>query len=491
MKNLHRYQNVAITLLREKWRKFDIRGHWHNFLGTDTFTKSSRPVIRWIKGDGLDDEVTSIALAQATRIYGQHVDYCLLTQGISPDRARKVLSYSDSPVEWRVVSKADNPALSHFLQEANCDEENFGYWWKWFPERIRPNAPEWILEGDMVITDRPPWFEAWAEGSDVARMSTTNEVPGVDHIFGEYEHLVNPNSTFYSGIVSLPPGDRYQDEITKILNHQPLKIPHNGKRDMSEQGVVVAALQNLNPTPIPLNEFPFARAFQESLDFGGQEPAKHVWGYHFGNAFVMHNPHIEKLQGEGTIDKLGVRDIIESARWLNGGHGQWGFKGWGMIENAARAIVNELGDIHERKVVEFGTSRGYLSFILAQAGAHVITVDREDRGARQNLAGLKVEIYIMSVLKFLRTNKSIFEIVCVDLHGNSRRQWRKLWRKLSSRIQVGGQVVISNAELRLVPGWAHEDGVPWLHQKLSRDPNWMCTLISDVVPGILIVKRLK
>jgi hypothetical protein len=97
----------------------------------------------------------------------------------------------------------------------------------------------------------------------------------------------------------------------------------------------------------------------------------------------------------------------------------------------------------------------------------------------------------MSALKFLRTNKSTFEIVCVDVHGNSRRQWRRLWRKLSNRIEVGGQVVISNAELRLVEGWAHEDGVPWLHQKLSNDPDWMCTLIPDPAPGMLIVKRLK
>jgi predicted O-methyltransferase YrrM len=322
-------------------------------------------------------------------------------------------------------------------------------------------------------------------------MSSTNEVPGVDHIFGEYAHLVNPDPTLYSGIVSLPPGARYQEKITSILKRQPLQVPHNGKKNMSEQGVMVAALQNLKPIPIPLNEFPFARAFQDNLDFGGLEPATHVWGYHFGNAFVMHNPHVEKLQREGTIDKLGARDIIESARWLNGGLGEWGFKGWGMIENVARTIVNELGDIRERTVLEFGTSRGYLTLILAQAGAHVITVDKEDRGARQNLAGLKVEVCVMSALKFLRTNKSTFEIVCVDVHGNSRRQWRRLWRKLSNRIQVGGQVVISNAELHLVPGWAHEDGVLWLHQKLSNDPNWMCTLIPGPVPGILIVKRLK
>lgn len=98
MLDLRRYQKLSRALLSEVWRKFDARGHWHQFLGTDIFTKGSKPVIRWIKGDGLDDEVTSVALAQATRIYGQQVDYCLLTQGISPDRARQILSHADRTV---------------------------------------------------------------------------------------------------------------------------------------------------------------------------------------------------------------------------------------------------------------------------------------------------------------------------------------------------------------------------------------------------------
>jgi hypothetical protein len=76
-------------------------------------------------------------------------------------------------------------------------------------------------------------------------MSSTNEVPGIDHIFGEYAHLVNPDPTLYSGIVSLPPGARYLDEIKRVLNRQPLEVPDNGKKNMSEQGVMVAALQNL------------------------------------------------------------------------------------------------------------------------------------------------------------------------------------------------------------------------------------------------------
>ena len=51
------------------------------------FTLGTRPVIRWIKGDGLDDEITRSAIGQATRLFGASVDYCLCTAGISPARA--------------------------------------------------------------------------------------------------------------------------------------------------------------------------------------------------------------------------------------------------------------------------------------------------------------------------------------------------------------------------------------------------------------------
>jgi hypothetical protein len=59
------------------------------------FSLGSRPVIRWIKGDGLDDEITRSVIAQATRLFGASVDYCLCSAGISPARARAVLAWAE------------------------------------------------------------------------------------------------------------------------------------------------------------------------------------------------------------------------------------------------------------------------------------------------------------------------------------------------------------------------------------------------------------
>ena len=58
------------------------------------FELGSRPVIRWIKGDGLDDSVTRTAIAQATRLFGDSVDYCLCTAGLTASRVRRILAWA-------------------------------------------------------------------------------------------------------------------------------------------------------------------------------------------------------------------------------------------------------------------------------------------------------------------------------------------------------------------------------------------------------------
>lgn len=149
-------------------------------------------MIRWIKGDGLDDPVTRAAIGQATRLFGDRVDYCVCTQGIDAARARSILSWANQPVEWWPVSENDNPRLAAFLRAAGCPPERFGYWWKWFPERVRPDGPEWILDGDMVVTAAPPWFDDWAAGVDGVRVAQDDK-EGM-HIYGHYAPMVDAHA---------------------------------------------------------------------------------------------------------------------------------------------------------------------------------------------------------------------------------------------------------------------------------------------------------
>src|SRR5713226_6088835 len=99
-------------------------------------------------------------------------------------------SPGQQPVEWWPLTPQDNSPLAAALMAAGCYSDRFGYWWKWFPERVRIGAPEWILDGDMVITGAPSWFKVWCEGNDYIRV-TQDDAWDINGLYGEYLELVD------------------------------------------------------------------------------------------------------------------------------------------------------------------------------------------------------------------------------------------------------------------------------------------------------------
>jgi hypothetical protein len=309
-------------------------------------------------------------------------------------------------------------------------------------------------------------------------------------MYGNYVEHVDLDLKLYSGFISLPPKVNYIDQFLAVLQAQPLAKPHDGRKDMCEQGIAAAAFEKLGALPIPLYEFPFCRAFQNHIDYGIQGNKNQVWGYHFGRSFVMDNPHFEKMSREGIIFSIPKTlsitfgQLAERFRWL-GNFGQWGIPGWGIPDEIAIQICIEAHPYVAKEVLELGTSRGHLSAMLALMGCKLTTVDHQDRGAIHNLAGLNVTVVIEDAVRFLMDSNKEFDLIVVDVHGNTPQDWARLKDPLIARVKRGSKLVIDNAILYEIPEWKDETGVQWFLDQLPK--NWHIKINKEYLPGIAIV----
>jgi hypothetical protein len=370
--------------------------------------------------------------------------------------------------------------------EADCYPNRFGYWWKWFPERVRLGAPEWILDGDMILTAMPQWFNAWIAGTDQLRVSQNRDWPN-DKGYGEYLSLVNKENLLYSGLISLPPGLSYMERVLDVLRRQPLVKNHDGRKNTSEQGAIACAFDSLGAIPIPLSEFPYASSV------GAARPVPHVWGYHFCRSFIRENPDFRRMELDGRIFRRGGGpDLDESFIWLRN-HGQWGVPGWSMHPTCVRRIAALAKSYRGQRVLEIGTSRGQLAAIMAATGCFVTTIDKTDRGARANLEGLGVDVIVsdggnfLRMNNFLRRNDGNFSLIVVDLHDNSEKVWRELWPLVSNSLNKYGALVLYNSHLWKIPEWQEEKGLQWITE---RPPHgWSTEIFADPLPGMVICRH--
>jgi protein-L-isoaspartate O-methyltransferase len=447
------------------------------------FGEQRRPILRWVKGDGKDDAITHAAIAQATRLFGDRVDYCLTANSIDADRARRVLASSAQPVELWFQSPDDNAALADRLRAANCSPGRFGYWWKWFPGRLRSNAPEIVLDGDMVIAREPPWFERWRSGENSVWVT---EDP-LCTTYGQYQDLVD-SRRLYSGLLAFPPGFDWNSRLLEVLAERPLRHGHDGTTDPSEQGCVAAALSGVKVEAIPLDELPFGRAFESHLDFGPRGRSREPWGYHFGRAFAMENRHFSDLvQARKVYSRDEPPSVVESCTWLRD-FGQCGREGWSMHPQHAQRIDELAQKYSGREVLELCTSRGCLTAILATHGCRVTTVDQVDRGAARNLEGLGVRVVISDFHEYLsRAERDAFDLLVLEKHDIGPDVFENCSGDMVRCLRPGGQLALYNSHVGQIPEWREEIGLRSLFE--TQITGWNMEIIANPLPGVIIATK--
>jgi len=448
------------------------------------FRKSTRPLIRWVKGEGLDDKITKTSIAIATKLFGEEVDYCLCTNNLNSRRVREILSLSSQPVCWIPLGSRENIELSSILTKAGCSENNFGYWWKWFPERVRPYAPEWIVEGDMLITKKPKWFNKWKNGDDVVRISASDESAWPKEYYGEYANLLNDKIKLYSGFVSLPPNFYYLKDMIKIMNKQPLKNNHNGVYNFSEQGLISAVFSKYNIKKISMEEFPIANALFQKNNYVKKKSLNKIWGYHFARSFIKENIYFKKyinLKKNSWIKKK--QPFKKQFEWLRN-NGQFGNEGYSMNPFCVNRILSVMKNFKDIQLLEIGTSRGYLTALLSRFNK-VTTIDHKDRGAFINLDGLNIKIVKEDMLIFLKKDPNKYKVILIDLHGNSKKVWSKLWSLIPARLDIKSKVILYNSHLYKIDRFREENGIKFLLDK-NLFKKFDFKIYEKPLPGMII-----
>lgn len=261
------------------------------------------------------------------------------------------------------------------------------------------------------------------------------------------------------GLVSLPPNLSYLPYVLEVLAIKPLALGHDGRVNMSEQGIIACSFGILDAEPIPLAEFPFARAYDEDLNYGPKGPAENVWGYHFSYAFRRENAHFRRLTSEGAVYwHDGETPLIERFNWLKN-FGQWGIPGSSMVPGCTERVSTLAHQYAGRQVLDIGTSRGRLAAILATHGCIITTVDQVDRGASINLMQMGVQIVNSDAADFLRRVGDQFAMIVVDLHDNSEKVWTELWPLLGNHVESDGLILLYNSHLWQQPYWHEEIGL--------------------------------
>jgi spermidine synthase len=90
---------------------------------------------------------------------------------------------------------------------------------------------------------------------------------------------------------------------------------------------------------------------------------------------------------------------------------------------------------------------------------------------------------------FLETTDQRFDLICVDLHGNTPADWRRYAPGLLRCLARHGELLVSNVELWKIPEWADETGAQKFVNRLRWSWRWRVRPIPSGPPGKAIAKR--
>ena len=158
-----------------------------------------------------------------------------------------------------------------------------------------------------------------------------------------------------------------------------------------------------------------------------------------------------------------------------------------MEPECARGIGALAAGFAGRPTLEIGTSRGHLAAILASRGCRLTTLDALERGARRNLDGLGVDVVVSDAEEFLADGGRRYDFIVVDLHGNRKARWRRLWPLLEACLAPEGTMVLYNSHLWKIEEFKAETGLRWVMRHCLA--GFATEVFEEPAPGMVVCRR--
>jgi hypothetical protein len=169
--------------------------------------------------------------------------------------------------------------------------------------------------------------------------------------------------------------------------------------------------------------------------------------------------------------------------WLRN-NGQFGNEGYSMNPLCVNRILSVIKNYKDIQMLEIGTSRGYLTALLSRFNK-VTTIDHKDRGAFINLSGLNIKIVKEDMLSFLKKDHNKYKVILIDLHGNSKKVWSKLWSLIPARLEFKSKVILYNSHLYKIDRFKEDNGIKsLLDSNLLK--NFNLKIYDKPLPGMII-----
>jgi hypothetical protein len=178
-----------------------------------------KPLYRWTIGDvskkGL--EVFEYAVRFTQRALKNNFDYAVCSNAIDPNAILSIKKISNKyglhlhESDWQEFPLPPEiiPIENYSKSPIGIPRGRQGSFWKMCPARLRIESHEIIADNDLIVCNMTNHFEEFLNSKKtlVLQEDARN--------LGKYGHLFGENETFNSGLMGLPPGYDFADEIKK------------------------------------------------------------------------------------------------------------------------------------------------------------------------------------------------------------------------------------------------------------------------------------